>query len=765
MGLVAVKNALCLLAVLSGCHAQRDDQARAASKSMPASRQGPAPAASAPVAAPEAPPSPWADALRVDRYDEAERAFQALPLDAQRSAEVRFAWARTRLELGQAEAARPLLAGLEQSLPALGPQVAELRARLELAAGPRADAAQLLEQRGDALSLASASRAWLEAGDPERAFKVAERGLAGLGSASKGPARQGKGRGSKEREVALRLARGLAASKLGRVALAGGDLRFVALEAPLSEDAKLAVVKLAELGDKSPLGPADRLARARALAAAGRVPELEAELSFIEALGARVARPGVFSSLRGMAIFNSRGDYRAAEQAFEKASQLGTEDAAKELYYVARCRARAQDDAGAEQGYRVVMQRFGTTPWAEQAELAIARIHLAAGAFEKAAAAYATYALKRGGKARFFDDAAYERGVALLAAGKAGEAEPLFSRLASRSKNVRDEAQLRELAAVALLDSGKREQALTAFQDVVRKFPLSFAALMAAARLRSLGANLPPWLEPPSAGAAPTALELKLPADVATLHRLGLDRDGSAALWPQERRLAKSHAPRSGEALCELYGQLEVAERRYAIGQDAATRAGLDRAPGPRSRWMWDCVYPRPYAQLVTGAEREQLLPRGLLWSVMRQESGFRPAARSPVGAIGLLQLMPATAEKLAADLGEKHDSAALTRAHANVRLGSAYLRKLLDGFQGNVALALAAYNAGPHAVSRWLSSGETLPLDVFVARIPYDETRGYVARVLSNAARYAYLDGGEGAVQAPSLDLPRGLKLPDGSY
>jgi soluble lytic murein transglycosylase len=63
------------------------------------------------------------------------------------------------------------------------------------------------------------------------------------------------------------------------------------------------------------------------------------------------------------------------------------------------------------------------------------------------------------------------------------------------------------------------------------------------------------------------------------------------------------------------------------------------------------------------------------------------------------------------------------------------------------------------------LAGGEALPLDLFVARIPYEETRGYVARVLSNAARYAYLEAGEGAVQAPSLELPRGVKLPENSY
>jgi soluble lytic murein transglycosylase len=752
MGLVRLGLSFGLWALSAcACHGQSDGPPKLTPRLASASASSLAKATSAPLP----PPPPWAEALRGDHFEEAVRAFEGLPPDAQQSAEVRYAWARARLELGQAAAGLSLLTGLEQSLPSLSSQVEELRGRLLLKAGPAAEAAKLLEARGDALSLASAARAWLDAADPERAQRVAERGLAGLG----------KGRGAKEREVLLRFARGLAAEKLGKRALWPADFRFVALESPLSEEARLATGKLAELGERSPLAPADRLARARALAGAGRVDELETELSFIEPLGGRLTRPGVFASLRGAAIFNARGDYRAAEKLFEQAGQLGTEDAAKELFYVAKSRARAQDDSGAEQAYRLVMQRFGTTPWAEQAELAIARIFLAAGAFDKAAAAYAAYANKRGARARFFDDASYERAVALLCAGQAEPALPLLSRLAARTKDVRFEAQLRELIGVGLAALGRRDEAIAAFKTVVRDFPLTFPALVAAARLRALGSELPAWLEPPLSGATPTPLDLKLPAEVAVLHRLGLDRDAASVLLAHEKRLARSHAPRSGEALCELYGQLEVADRRYAVGQDAATRAGLDRAPGPRSRWMWDCVYPRPYPDLIATAERERLLPRGILWAVMRQESGYRPAVRSPVGAIGLLQLMPSTAQKIGAELGEKVEEASLSRAHQSVRLGSAYLRKLLDTFQGSLPLALAAYNAGPQAVGRWLAAGESLPLDLFVARIPYDETRGYVARVLSNAARYAYLEGGEGAVQAPELELPRGVKLPENSY
>jgi soluble lytic murein transglycosylase len=753
MGLVRA-SCVAVLACLSACQSQPDSPFKSNPPLLRSASAGSTHATSLPLL-PQAPPPPWAEALRAQRYKDAERAFQALPADAQHGAEVRFAWARTRLELGQAAGALPLLAGLEESLPAIAPQVQELRGQVLLAAGPAAEAAKLLEARGDAVSLASASRAWLDAGDAERALKVAERGLAGLG----------KGRGLKEREVALRFARGMAAEKLARQPLWTGDYRFVALEAPLSDQAKTAVGRLAQLGDRSPLSLADRLARARSLAAAGRVADVESELSFIEPVAERVTRAGVPASLRATALFNARGDYRQAEQLFQKASELGTEDAAKELFYVARSRLRAQDDRGAEAGFRVVMQRFHTTPWAELAELSIARIFLASGGYDKAAQAYGAYLQRRGGKARFFGDATYERAVALLAAGQGAEALPLLGRLAARSKDVRVEAQLRELLGVALLTIGKRDEAAAAFRDVIAKYPLSFPALVAAARLRALGSDLPAWLEPPSSGATPPPLDLKLPADVALLHRLGLEGDAAQALVTQERRLSRAHAPRSSEALCELYGLLEVADRRYAIGQDAATSAGLDRAPGPRSRWMWDCVYPRPYPDLVTHAERELLLPRGLLWAVMRQESGFRAAVRSPVGAVGLLQLMPATAERVAAELGEKLETQTLTQAHASVRLGSHYLRKLLDSFQGNLPLALAAYNAGPQAVSRWLASGEQLPLDLFVARIPYEETRGYVARVLSNAARYAYLEGGEGAVQAPPLELPRAVKLPENSY
>ena len=149
----------------------------------------------------------------------------------------------------------------------------------------------------------------------------------------------------------------------------------------------------------------------------------------------------------------------------------------------------------------------------------------------------------------------------------------------------------------------------------------------------------------------------------------------------------------------------------------------------------------------------------------MRQESGFRPDVVSPANAVGLMQLIPPTAERVAKELSLPYEQDALRSPAYNVKLGSFYLKKLLDLFAGNFALAAAAYNAGPQAVFRWLENSSDLPLDVFVARIPFEETQGYVERVLGNQARYRYVEAGEAGVPKLALELPRGLKAPADLY
>jgi soluble lytic murein transglycosylase len=158
----------------------------------------------------------------------------------------------------------------------------------------------------------------------------------------------------------------------------------------------------------------------------------------------------------------------------------------------------------------------------------------------------------------------------------------------------------------------------------------------------------------------------------------------------------------------------------------------------------WDEVverFPRPYAERFTEAARAQGVPVTLAMAVARRESGFWTDARSPVGAEGLMQLMPPTAHSVAKslDLSDPMELV-LTQADINIKLGTAYLGQLLQRFGDNRILALAAYNAGPSRVKRWQTHPQ--PVDAWIESIPFAETRNYVKAVLLYAVIYSQLNG-----------------------
>ena len=134
-------------------------------------------------------------------------------------------------------------------------------------------------------------------------------------------------------------------------------------------------------------------------------------------------------------------------------------------------------------------------------------------------------------------------------------------------------------------------------------------------------------------------------------------------------------------------------------------------------------------------------VPPELVFAIMREESGFRPRALSPVGARGLLQLMPDTGARLAQELGMEPPAVdAFYEPSLNVRLGARLLGGLLRDFEGRLPAAIGGYNAGAAVVRRWLASRPGLADDEWVEAIPYDETRAYVRRVLRSLHAYQVL-------------------------
>ncbi|NPB07285.1 MAG: transglycosylase SLT domain-containing protein [Aquificae bacterium] len=142
--------------------------------------------------------------------------------------------------------------------------------------------------------------------------------------------------------------------------------------------------------------------------------------------------------------------------------------------------------------------------------------------------------------------------------------------------------------------------------------------------------------------------------------------------------------------------------------------------------------HPTPYGGIVRQVSRRFGVPPALIYAVMRQESLFDPYAVSPAGAKGLMQLMDFTARWKARRLGYRYRS--VFDPFTNVYLGTAYLRFLLDYWDGNLVKAVASYNAGHGAVSRWRGYDDEF---LFIELIPYNETRKYVKRVLYNYYLY----------------------------
>ena len=174
-------------------------------------------------------------------------------------------------------------------------------------------------------------------------------------------------------------------------------------------------------------------------------------------------------------------------------------------------------------------------------------------------------------------------------------------------------------------------------------------------------------------------------------------------------------------------GDLGLPDQAVAI----ARRAGRDGVVLAEAGW------PRPVSPPEGGVEPAVAL------GLIRQESSFDAGAGSPVGARGLMQLMPATAAAVARRLNEPASVPALTADPAyNMRLGTAYLQGLLEQFGGALPLALAGYNAGPHRVQSWLTAqGDPLAAGVdmldWIEMIPFNETRNYVQRVIENIVIY----------------------------
>lgn len=283
----------------------------------------------------------------------------------------------------------------------------------------------------------------------------------------------------------------------------------------------------------------------------------------------------------------------------------------------------------------------------------------------------------------------------------------------------------------ALEASGSREAARETQAVLMEEFPAGFYSLNIEKEKGVRNGRIPCF----NHAALPS---LPLPDGherAKTLISLGLYEEARMEIAAVRRRTgAKS---RNAMDLAGLY--LAMEDYRSAMG--LFTQSALLHRDGNTQR-IWAVLYPAAFSEIVARHSSNAGINECLAFALIRAESNFSPTARSPVGAMGLMQLMPATARDTARELRDSITQAGLTRPDLNVSIGTRHLKGLLTRFNGNLVSAVAAYNAGATPVIRWRKNFANLREDEFIENIPYPETREYVKKVLASMEIYRRLYG-----------------------
>ncbi|MHA7837320.1 MAG: lytic transglycosylase domain-containing protein [bacterium] len=307
-----------------------------------------------------------------------------------------------------------------------------------------------------------------------------------------------------------------------------------------------------------------------------------------------------------------------------------------------------------------------------------------------------------------------------------------FERLAETTRDPIDRLRPRYWQARAL-ESIRPEEARALLKGLAEEFPLSYYGWRARERVAaSEVSHGPHTISPGRSGLRPSEVER-----VRILMEAGLAEKGAEESARLTRRASGLDDRVTLARLLTSAGDYNRAQR---VVVDAYT-ASLARGPVSGLEELWWYAWPPAFERYVDEAtESGRSVPRELVYSIMREESGYRPEVVSPVGARGLLQIMRETGARLASRRGrESFDPDELFDPRTNIELGSFYLGELSQRFPDRLSASIASYNAGPHVVSDWVAADDR-PDDEWVESIPYSQTRSYVKRVMRSLQAYRRL-------------------------
>jgi soluble lytic murein transglycosylase len=500
------------------------------------------------------------------------------------------------------------------------------------------------------------------------------------------------------------------------------------VESPNHRDAELFARVLRDSDGKITLSNDETLKRAEGLIKGRRIDDALRELDALPEPKDKATRAR-YHHLRGEALFRMRTRYPDAAKAYERAAALKGESEAHDAFHAVRSLSRAGQDELAIKRYRAYAKAYPKSSFAGDAVYLAAwlgsRLRTKGAKDELAKFATSKHAKEAPGLRH---DAHWDLAWDAILREDGRTAERWLSAYASDADKPLDQGRAAYWRGRAALLRKDDKEAAAHFLKAIESDLLGYYAQMAAVRLRELQVELPSPFTGTAAGLErPTHA---VPPGVVFYARLGLMDDAARLAEPWVKAL-----PTRADKVAAWLAAGNVA-KAYAAAEPMLPEVLVTPPEGP-SRWLWEAVLPRPYAQVVEAETARLGLDADELYAHMQVESRYQPRVVSGADALGLLQLLPGTAKTVAKGMGLTIERNDIFVPSINVALASKYLAGLLAEHRGQLPLAIAAYNAGSSRVKGW---GEHKPLDQWVEEIPIEQTRNYVRRVLSAWSRYRAL-------------------------
>ena len=408
-------------------------------------------------------------------------------------------------------------------------------------------------------------------------------------------------------------------------------------------------------------------------------------------------------------------------------------EAPKALFQIGQILWNRHDNAQALNYFRQVMERYPTSPYIERSRYAAADIYESFGRKQEAIGLY-TGIVKNFPNSQVHDDAASRLAWLYYREREWSRAYATFQSLAANTKDSGFRATGLYWQGRSAEKLGDAETAIRIYRQIVDGAEESYYQALALNSLARMGIAV----EEPKITVLARADESDPPMSVEITYHLSRARELAAislhrlavAEISEVDRLSKKQ-PRLRSLLMQEYFNNQAYGRSLAIANQLPS--------SQRERNLYR--FPLAYWEMIQQKAQERDLDPYLILALIRQESLFDPQARSPATALGLMQLLPSTASRVAKQIGiSPPTNEQLFQPDINLVLGTQYLKDLLQRYSNDWFKAIAAYNAGEAAVDRWEKEILTDDPEEFVERIPYLETRGYVKLVMRNHRIYKRL-------------------------